>query len=336
VSGVVYLAMPLPAGGLPAGLVAQLGGAILLTGLLAGLTGLYLARRIARPIEQVAGAASAVSAGNLGRRVDLHSGVGELDRLGQAFDRMSESLQRSDQAKIAFIADVTHELRTPLTVIKGTLETLEDGALDDVVGRGPLLEAMGTETERLIRLVNDLLVLTRADAGSLDLDLRPLDLDDLARWRCENLAPLAARKQVKLLAGVEAQSCWVNGDADRLTQVLDNLLDNALRHSPAGGVVQVETRRVGEEIVCCVSDQGPGIPAEHLPHIFERFYRADASRGRMSGGAGLGLAIARSLVQAHGGRIQVESRAGEGACFSLYLPAIAGDCPPTDTQLTSS
>jgi signal transduction histidine kinase len=255
--------------------------------------------------------------------------IRELDSLGQAFNRMTESLRQADQAKSAFVADVTHELRTPLTVIKGTLETLEDGALNDEEGRGPLLASMQRETDRLIRLVNDLLVLTRADAGTLNLNLQTLDLSQLARTRCEHFTLLAARRQVKLTVSVEdpATPTYILGDADRLSQVLDNLLDNAIRYSPDGSTVTVGIRPIGVECECTVHDNGPGIPQKHLPMIFERFYRADASRNRQTGGAGLGLAIARALVSAQGGRISVESLEGEGTTVRFTLLS-GGNCPP--------
>ncbi len=330
VNGLVYLAMPLPRAGLPVNSLMELAGAALATVLLVSITGTLIARRVSRPLEVIARAATAVSNGDLGQHVPLENGIRELNSLGKAFNDMTESLHQSDQAKNAFVADVTHELRTPLTVIKGTLETLEDGALDDAEGRGPLLASMQRETDRLIRLVNDLLVLARADAGTLNLHLQALDLGELACTRCEHLAPLAARRQVKLsviVADPSKPACIV-GDPDRLSQVLDNLLDNAIRYSPEGGAVTVEVRRNGMEYECAVHDCGLGIPPEHLPMIFERFYRADASRNRQTGGAGLGLAIARSLVSAQGGCIRAESVEGHGATLRFYLPA-SEDCPPT-------
>src|SRR5512140_3291688 len=196
--GLVYLAMPLPASGVPAGAVLQLAGALLAATALALAAGTLLARRIVFPMEAIARASGAVSAGDLTQQVSTDSSVQELNSLGRAFNHMTASLRRSDQAKTAFVADVTHELRTPLTVIKGTIETLEDGALEDVAGRGPLLQSMERETDRLIRLVNDLLVLTRADAGALNLDIRPFDLAELARARCAYLGALAAQSHVQL------------------------------------------------------------------------------------------------------------------------------------------
>jgi signal transduction histidine kinase len=232
---------------------------------------------------------------------------------------MTASLRQSDKAKNAFVADVTHELRTPLTVIKGTIETLEDGALDDLAGRDPLLASMQRETERLIRLVNDLLVLTRADAGTLNMHIQPLDLGDLARARCDHFTALASLRKIQFALKVTESP--VMGDPDRLAQVLDNLLDNALRYSPEGSVITVEVDQKGDEVQCAIKDSGAGIPEEHLPFIFERFYRADSSRDRQTGGAGLGLAIARALVESQGGRISAMSQAGDGTTLRFSLPA---------------
>ena len=232
---------------------------------------------------------------------------------------MTASLRQSDQTKNAFVADVTHELRTPLTVIKGTIETLEDGALDDIAGRGPLLASMQRETERLIRLVNDLLVLTRADAGTLNMHIQPFDLGELARLRCEHFAMLAERNQVKF--ALKISESYVMGDPDRISQVLDNLLDNAIRYSPQSSSITVEVIQNGDEVQCSVNDNGTGIPEKHLPFIFERFYRADASRNRQTGGAGLGLAIARALVESQGGKISAESSSAHGTTLRFSLPA---------------
>jgi len=331
VMGLVYVATPLPAAGLPTRLLLDLAGAAFAAFVLALIAGTLLARRIARPVEDIARAVAAVSAGNLNQRVPTESGIRELNGLGQAFNGMTESLRQSDQAKNAFVADVTHELRTPLTVIKGTIETLEDGALDDTAGRGPLLASMQRETDRLIRLVNDLLVLTRADAGTLNIHIQPLDLGELARARCQHFAALAAHRQVQFEVRVAESSAppCVLADTDRLAQVLDNLLDNAIRYSPEGSTITVEVSQSGEVCQCSVSDCGPGIPEKHLPLIFERFYRADASRNRQTGGAGLGLAIARALILAQGGSISAESAPGRGTTLRFSLPA-SGNCLPTD------
>jgi signal transduction histidine kinase len=331
VTGIVYIAMPLPTGGLPPQVIWQLAGALLAAVLLAGLTGAFLARRLSRPLQALARAADDVAAGQLDRQVPEEQRITELHSLGRAFNGMTASLRQADQAKNAFIADVTHELRTPLTVIKGTIETLEDGALDDRAGRGPLLTSMQRETERLIRLVNDLLVLARADAGALKLALRPVQLADIARQRCEGMAPLAARRGVELRvdSGAADSELHVRGDPDRLAQVLDNLLDNAIRYTVEGSTVTVVLQRDGAQVRCEVRDQGPGIPTEHLAFVFERFYRVEADRSRKDGGgAGLGLAIVRALVQAQGGRVAAASVEKQGTTITFWLPADE-DCHPT-------
>lgn len=319
ISGIVYIATPLPSAGLPASLIWQLGGAILLAVLFAAFAGTLLARKIARPLEGLAYAAAAISQGDLEQHVVIDSDITELASLKNTFNEMAESLRQSDEAKKAFLADVTHELRTPLTVIKGTIETLEDGALDDTEGRGPLLTSMARETDRLIRLVNELLVLTRADAGSLQLNIRPLDLAELARSRCDVFSGLAARRRITLCCKTNEAS-QVHADADRVAQVLDNLLDNAIRHSPEDSTITIFLQEEEDGIECSVSDQGTGIPAEHLPFIFERFYRVDSSRNRKGGGTGLGLAIARALVQAQGGSIHAQSIDGQGTTITFWLP----------------
>ena len=341
ITGIVYLATPLPATGLPANIILQLLGAILLAVLLASLAGRYLARQIARPLEGLANAANTIASGDLKVRAPTEGNIKELQALGQTFNTMTESLRQSDEAKKAFIADVTHELRTPLTVIKGTIETLEDGALDDREGRGPLLTSMQRETDRLIRLVNELLVLARADAGSLQLEIQPLDLVALTTERCELLSNLAARQGIELKViprsddsakrpcgvsrpnpATEVATTWgfVLADPDRLSQVMDNLLANAIRHSPANSTITVSIEEKDDGLECSVADQGAGIPAEHLPFIFERFYRVDKSRNRKDGGTGLGLAIARALILAQGGHISAQSLEGQETTITFWLP----------------
>ena len=330
---IVYLAMPLPDtqwSAIPVGVRWQLGIVILAAILLASTAGVLLSRRIARPLEKLAGAAHAVAAGDLGQTVPDESGIPELAMLGRAFNNMTTSLRQADQAKTAFISDVSHELRTPLTVIKGTIETLQDGAMDDLSGREPLLASMSRETERLIVLVNDLLVLTRADAGALNLQLRLVDLGELARSRCKALERVASQRQVCVRIVIDSSPVGqdtykVLADADRLAQVLDNLLDNAIRYSPPGGEVRVTLAREGDQVACRVADTGSGIPARHLPFIFDRFYRADPARGRADGGSGLGLAIVRSLVLAHGGRTAASSIESQGTTVTFWLPAAGAD-----------
>jgi signal transduction histidine kinase len=320
INGIIYIATPLPAAGLPTNIILQLLGAISIAVLLATFAGTLLSRKIAHPLEKLASAATAISKGDLKQRVDTQTDIREMHSLSSTFNDMAESLRQSDEAKKAFIADVTHELRTPLTVIKGTIETLEDGALDDVEGRGPLLASMQRETDRLIRMVNELLVLTRADAGSLRLNLQSLDLADFARTRRDVFSGLAARRGINLSLSNCQFNQHVLADPDRLSQVLDNLLDNAIRHSPENSTITITVKQVDSSVECSVSDQGTGIPAQHLPFIFERFYRVDAARNRKDGGTGLGLAIARALVNAMGGQISASSIEGEGTTICFWLP----------------
>ena len=329
---IVYLATPLPDtqwSALPITVRWQIGEVILVSILLAGVAGLMLSRRISRPLEKMAEAAHAVAAGNLAQTVPEDLDIKELGTLGRAFNTMTSNLRQADQAKTAFISDVSHELRTPLTVIKGTIETLQDGAMDDHRGRGPLLSAMARETERLIKLVNDLLILTRADAGALNLQMVPVDLGELIRLRCERFDRAANQHQVNLHFMINSppgqEAISVFADPDRIAQVLDNLLDNAIRYSPPEGEVSVTLDREGDQIACRVTDQGPGIPEENLPYIFERFYRVHQARGRGEGGSGLGLSIARGLVVAHGGRITANSIEGQGTTVIFWLPILKSD-----------
>jgi signal transduction histidine kinase len=189
---------------------------------------------------------------------------------------------------------------------------------------------MARETERLIKLVNDLLVLTRADAGALNLQFTLVDLGELVRSRCEHFERAAELSQVHLRIVINSQSVAhdtisVSVDPDRIAQVLDNLLDNAIRYSPPRGEVIVTLDPEADQVACRVTDQGPGIPAEHLPFIFERFYRVNQARGRGEGGIGLGLSIARGLVVAHGGRITAFSDEGKGTTITFWLPIAKSD-----------
>lgn len=330
ITGIVYVAMPLPSGGLPLKMIMQILGAVAVAILLAGIAGNYLARKIATPLEELSNAALAVSKGDLKQPASIHSNIAELQSVSQTFNEMVTSLRQSDEAKKAFIADVTHELRTPLTVIKGTIETLEDGALDDLDGRDTLLSSMMRETDRLIRMVNELLVLTRADAGSLQLNIQNFDLAELVRVRCENMSLLAARKKVELKIVCAANSLQIHADPDRISQVIDNLLGNAIRHSRENSSIVFTINSQDDGVECSVSDSGVGIPSKHLPFIFDRFYRVESARDRISGGTGLGLAIARAIIHAHGGQIFAESVEGAGTTITFWLP------DESDIQLTES
>jgi signal transduction histidine kinase len=287
--------------------------------LLSGVVGLWLSRAIARPVGRLTEAAGAVARGHLDHQVPVSS-RDELGRLSQAFNDMTARLRAARQAQTDFVANVSHELRTPLTAVKGTVETLRDGAVDDPEVRDLFLATVETETDRLIRLVNDLLVLSRADSAALNLRREPLDLAELAHATARKLAPQAEARNVSLMVEAGPDLSPVLADADRIEQVLVNLLDNAIKYSrPGGGVTVRVTGGVEGMVHVQVRDEGLGIPADELPRIGERFYRADRARSRAEGGSGLGLAIARALVEAHGGRLWLESEEGRGTVVTFTL-----------------
>jgi signal transduction histidine kinase len=222
-----------------------------------------------------------------------------------------------------FVSNVSHELRTPLTAIKGLVETLRDGAVDDREVRDRFLTTIEDETDRLIRLVNDLLVLSKADSQALKLKRKPLDVRDLIKRSVRKLAPQLEEKGVLLEVSASDEPQLVLADADRIEQVLVNLLDNAIKYSPEGGRITVaidEKSPALEMVGVAVRDEGLGIPAEDLARVFERFYRVDRARSRDGGGSGLGLSIAQAIVEAHGGEITLRSEEGQGTTVHFTLP----------------
>ncbi len=288
---------------------------------LSGVVGLLLSRAIARPVRRLTAAAGAVAQGQLDQQVPVRS-RDELGRLSQTFNEMTARLQAGRQMQIDFVANVSHELRTPLTAIKGLVETLRDGAVDDPEVRDRFLETVEGETDRLTRLVNDLLTLSRADSEALDLQQEPVDLTRLVQATVDRLTPQAEARELVLQVQASPNSPVVLADPDRIEQVLVNLLDNAIKYSRPGGMVMVSVDGVRRQAVQVqVRDQGMGIPAEDLARIGKRFYRADKARSRAEGGSGLGLAIAQALVEAHGGKLWLESQEGEGTTVTFTLPA---------------
>jgi two-component system sensor histidine kinase BaeS len=319
VVGAVYLSQPLrdvTAVLRDLGLLWLLATAVAL--ILAGGVGGLLARAVARPVAELTAAAQDVAGGDLGRQVPIAS-HDEVGRLSRAFNEMIVRLKQARQVQTDFVANVSHELRTPLTSIKGTVETLREGAVDDVAVRDHFLATVESETDRLIRLVNDLLLLSRVDSDALQLHGRPLDLEEVVRVAVERLVPLAQARGVAVQVAGSPGLPRVQADPDRLAQVLVNLLDNAIKYSPAGGVVTVRVDRQGERVQVQVQDQGPGIPAGELDRVGERFYRTDKARSRAEGGSGLGLSIARALVEAHRGELRIESREGTGTTVTVEL-----------------
>jgi signal transduction histidine kinase len=292
---------------------------------LSALVGLVLARAIARPVRELTHAANRLAQGDFDYPLDASS-PDELGELARAFRSMMCDLQRTLQARADLVTNVSHELRTPLTAVKGLVETLRDGAVDDLEVRDKFLASIEGETDRLIRLVNDLLTLSRADAQALTLHRERFDLTDLAQSCADELGAHASAQNVSI--NVEGPSAYIHADADRIRQVLVNLLDNAIRYSPPGETVTVSVMPLPGSVAVSVQDHGPGIPPEEQSRVFERFYRADKSRARKGeGGAGLGLAIAQTLVEAHGGRITLESTPGQGTTVRFSLRAKSGHKP---------
>jgi signal transduction histidine kinase len=289
--------------------------------LLSAAVGLLLSRAISRPVRRLTAAAGKVARGQLDQQVPVGS-RDELGRLSQTFNDMTARLRAARQMQVDFVANVSHELRTPLTAVKGLVETLRDGAVDDPDVRDRFLETMEDETDRLIRLVNDLLTLSRADSEALNLQREPVDLAQLARAIVRKLAPRAEARGVALLMEAAPDAPVALADPDRIEQVLVNLLDNAVKYSRPGGTVRVHVDGgQGDAARVQVWDEGIGIPADELARIGERFYRADKARSRAEGGSGLGLAIARALVEAHGGQLWLESQEGQGTVVRFTLPS---------------
>ena len=278
--------------------------------------GMRAFRRVAVPLAGIMMAADAVAEGNLTVRVSGHTG-GPFEGLARSFNRMIEELERTDQLRKNLTADVAHELRTPLHIIQGNLE----GVLDGVYQPTPEhIAATLDETRLLARLVDDLGILSLAESGQMELMKETVGVAEFLEDVAATFKGQSETRGVAMVVDVPAdgRGLTVQADAGRMQQVLGNLVSNALRHTPAGGGITLAGRATQGGIRLTVADTGEGIPAGDLPYIFERFWRGD--KARREAGAGLGLAIARQLVQAHGGRIEVESQVGRGTTFTIILP----------------
>lgn len=289
--------------------VAVSSGAALLLGTGAGL---LLAFGLVRPLGELYRTAEAYRRGERTRRAQVR-GRDEVAALAQSFNQLLEELSRKEEEEKRLLADIAHDLRTPLTVLQGDLEALEDGLLPCTPEH---LRRLQEEVRLLGRLVEDLRLLTLAESRALRLEVRPTDSLDLARAVLEAHAPRAAAKGVSL--GLQGSAPPLLADPEALRRILHNLLDNALRHTPEGGRVEVALGEEGPWVRIAVRDTGPGFKPGEEAKVFQRFYRGDPARTR--GGSGLGLSIARSLVEAMGGRIQAENHPAGGALFTLWLP----------------
>ena len=303
--------------------------ALLKAGLLAFMialgASLLISRKVVFPIQEITKASRYIADGHYDQRVTLPNSAqaGNPDELGQlalSFNQMAENLDQTETMRRQLIGDVSHELRTPLTTIKGSMEGLLDGVLP---ATPETFENIHREASRLERLVSDLQELSRVESGAVTLVLSPLEISGLIGSVTKHLKPQFSEKKVSLELEISDSLPPVNADQDRLSQVLINLLGNALQYTPEEGKVSLSVHRDEDSIIIRITDTGIGIPPEHLPHLFTRFYRVDKSRSRAGGGSGIGLTIAKSIVESHGGRIWVESGGpGKGSTFTFTLPVV--------------
>lgn len=297
--------------------LSALTGLTVVSGIMSLIAGGLLSRSLTAPLSRLADAARAIGARDLSHRVPVE-GATEIRSLARDFNNMVEQLDRAQHLRQNMVADVAHELRTPLTVLQGNLRAILDGVYPLTTDE---ITRLYEQTRLLGRLVNDLHDLSQADAHQLPLNRVTVDTRTWLQEQLDAYKPLAETQNIALEDQVGSGLPVIQADAARLSQVIGNLVLNAIRHTPAGGRVMLKAEATGKELVIQVQDTGEGIAPEHVPFVFERFYRADPSRARESGGAGLGLAIARAIVEAHDGSISVTSPGvNQGSTFSLTLP----------------
>jgi heavy metal sensor kinase len=300
-----------------AGLVRTLIIAIPLALALAAGGGIFLARRALKPVDKIAQTAQEIEESDLSRRINVNT-KDELGRLAATLNAMIGRLEKAFQRQKQFTSDASHELRTPLAVIEAesSLALQKERPSTDY---RQSLEIISQESRQMSSLINQLLTLARADAGKEQWNFTEVNLGKLITNLGTDVEVLCQEKGLSFQLG-QTQDLVVKGDEARLRELFMNLLDNAIRYTPAPGTVSVSLRREGQMAVVAITDTGVGIPVEDIPFIFERFYRVDKSRSRAEGGSGLGLAICRHIAEAHGGKIEVESQVGAGSTFSVWLP----------------
>lgn len=323
-AGMQSLMGPMRGANLYETLRAALNDSMLLSALLAfiiaGAAGLVISQRITRPVKRLTLASRKLASNDYTHRIpadEIQSD--ELGELAVSFNQMAETLEQTESMRRQLIGDISHELRTPLTAIKGSMEGLMDGVM---AAEQATFQQIYQEADRLERLVEDLQELSRVEAVQFKLEMKKVRADDLVRDAANMMKIAFSNKGVDLGYALEEPLPPIRADHDRILQVLQNLLANALQFTPKGGRVDIEVSQSNGSLVFKVRDSGMGIEPRHLPHIFERFYRADASRARMhGGGSGIGLTISKFLVEAHGGNIRAESPGkGQGSIFIFTLP----------------
>lgn len=286
--------------------------------ILASVGGYFLADRTLRPIDSITRTAHTIEAGDLSQRIDYIGPTDEVGRLAQTFDQMLARLENSFERERRFTGDAAHELRTPLTALKGQIEVALSQNRQAEAYRN-VLRGLADQVERLIRLSNALLFLSRSDQRRLSWDPTHLNLIDLLKAISEQIEPLAQEKELEFLLDAPATMA-VFGDTDHLIRLFLNLLDNAVKYTPVEGQITLRAYQEQAGLQVEIHNSGPGIPKEHLSHLFERFYRIEADRSSQSGGAGLGLAIAQEIVSLHGWEISIGSELGQGVFITVHIP----------------
>ncbi|HEY33419.1 MAG TPA: HAMP domain-containing protein [Dehalococcoidia bacterium] len=290
----------------------------LIAGAIALIMTFFLSRRILAPVRSLTSAARQLGSGDFSQRVNVKD-RGELGELADTFNSMASDLERAEQLRRNMVADAAHELRTPLSNIRGQLEAVRDGVLKP---DADTIRSLEEEASLLSRLVDDLQELSLVEAGELKLNRQTKDINRLIEQAVTAQQTQAAAKGISVSADLPNKLPSVSIDSHRIGQVLRNLLENAITHTGTGGTISVSARQQEDSIEVAVADTGEGIPSEDLPNIFERFYRVDKSRARATGGSGLGLTIARRLVEVHGGMIEAYSEPGKGSRFTFTVPMI--------------
>jgi signal transduction histidine kinase len=296
-----------------------IGGAII------ALIGIGLAfifsRHLSQPLSKLAIAARQIASGNFNVRIQVPTGD-EMEEVAHAFNFMKDSLKANEEARHKLVADVAHELRTPLSVLRGNLESMQEGIIEPTQ---ETIVSLHDEVLRLSRIVQDLLNLGQMESGGFPLNLQLTNIVEVITRVTSVFAAETDARGIRLETNIQGTLPLTQADPDRIAQVLVNLLANAVHHTPDGGEISVSASRIDDNIVVSVTDSGPGIAKEDLPHVFDRFYRTDRARDRAAGGTGLGLAIVKGIITAHRGSIRVESEPGISTTFTFSLPVLPSD-----------